>query len=803
MKKKLFIMFFACTITGIASKAQVTIGSLANPKATLDVVAVKTDGTTAEGIIAPRLDRSALNSKEIGGQYTVAQTGAIVYVKDVSTGTATGQTVKVTTIGYYYFDGAIWQPLIDNVTVDRITGGTKGEVLTADVSRNVFWAPFVAGKFTIGLDSTAARAALLDVKSVQSAVGAVTSVTDDANVTSTDGGLLLPRVQLVNDSTLEPFIATTDAQWIANTNALKERHAGLMVYNLTEDENEDFSQGIYYWDGGAWIPLQKGQGNAIFDMDCTPDGWQVQGQYIEGKELTTANSIRLKLNVTRKGVYSILLESNNGYYFTASGIFNDLGTYHIYALGQGTPIDVATDTLVVTTPNDNTPCTDIEVKVMPATATYTFSCSQSKVRGVYKLNVPLDNTNYIDLSVNVSNTGSYEIKTNEVDGISFYASGEFTTTGSHTVKLMGSGSPYNTKVKTMTITGNSISGAFSCTINVVACLRKKKYLALGAYAYGYTLGPNTSTNTGISDTGGSPVWKMVTDTHNFGALEESTFKIEEVKAENWIGYANNTYPYTYSSTYGSVSIIAASEGLYNIPYATLEYYLFTEKPDIVFIGYYNSLDAGEAKWKLLRKYLDAGGIIIANIQLASAARSMINGIFGLPYVGFHQCTIDVMPLTGNLDDPVINGPFGNLSSGKYWGGDVSDVGALKNIPLDQFYVYSSGWRVSPAPLDASDNPISVGPQIGEVTMCRHKSLNFFWCGEAAWYASVLNNTPAAPYATLTWSPFMYDPSNNNAPVTKPQHGAPGYLFPVDNAILFANLFAWALTEAEFNGINKD
>jgi hypothetical protein len=647
----------------------------------------------------------------------------------------------------------------------------------------------VKSQITIGMTEQPVKGALLDIKTVVDA--------DSIGGYSATKGISCPRVKLESKTQLKPMYTYMGAD--TPTDADARRHRGLLVYNLVDDQDEDLEEGFYYWDGYAWTPLQKGQGNAIFDMDCTPEtGWKVQGQYIEGKELTTANSIRLKLDVTRKGVYSILLESNNGYYFTASGIFDAPGSYHIYALGQGTPVSVQTDVLTVTTPNDDTPCTDIAVQVMPATATYTFSCSQSKVRGVYKLDVPLDVTNYIELSVNVSREGSYEIKTDEVDGISFYASGEFTSTGPQTVKLYGSGYPYNTKVKTMSITGNSAGGAFSCTINVVACLRKKKYLALGAYAYGYTLGPNTSTNTGISDTGGSPVWKMVTNTQNFGALEASTFKIEEVKAENWIGYVNNyPSPYTYSLTYGSVGVATASQGLYNIPYATLEYYLFTEKPDIVFIGYYNSTDAGDAKWKLLRKYLDAGGIVIANIQLASAARSMINGIFGLAYVDNHQCVeTDVMPLTGNIDDPVINGPFGNLSSGKYWGGDCGDVAALQNIPLDQFYVYSSGWRVS-------YTHGSNGPQIGEVTMCRHKSLNFFWCGEAAWYASVLNNTPAAPYSDLTISPFMYDPSNHDAPVTKPQHGRLGVLYPVDNAILFANLFAWALTEAEFNGINKD
>jgi uncharacterized protein (TIGR02145 family) len=116
-------------------RAQVTIGSLDEPKATLDVVAVKTDGSTAEGIIAPRLDRKALNDKE--AKYTSAQKGAIVYVTSVSNGTATGQAIHVKSVGYYYFDGTVWV---------RIRAADAGEtVLPLKVATQP--APFTFSRF--------------------------------------------------------------------------------------------------------------------------------------------------------------------------------------------------------------------------------------------------------------------------------------------------------------------------------------------------------------------------------------------------------------------------------------------------------------------------------------------------------------------------------------------------------------------------------------------------------------------------------------------------------------------------------
>lgn len=65
------------------------------------------------------------------------------------------------------------------------------------------------------------------------------------------GGLGLPRVELVNTATLQPFIPLTDTEWVSNQQATKEAHTGLMVYNLKEDA--DFGKGVYVWDGEKWL----------------------------------------------------------------------------------------------------------------------------------------------------------------------------------------------------------------------------------------------------------------------------------------------------------------------------------------------------------------------------------------------------------------------------------------------------------------------------------------------------------------------------------------------------------------------
>jgi uncharacterized protein (TIGR02145 family) len=102
---------------------------------------------------------------------------------------------------------------------------------------------------TIGSDIAPSRVTLLELKSQQA--GTVATVTDVNNVTSTIGGLLLPRVQLENTATLEPFISTSDPDWTgSDATSFKLNLAGLLVYNITS--NGTLEPGIYIWTGIQW-----------------------------------------------------------------------------------------------------------------------------------------------------------------------------------------------------------------------------------------------------------------------------------------------------------------------------------------------------------------------------------------------------------------------------------------------------------------------------------------------------------------------------------------------------------------------
>lgn len=71
----------------------------------------------------------------------------------------------------------------------------------------------------------------------------------------------------------------------------------------------------------------------------------------------------------------------------------------------------------------------------------TGQCLPDKVNGIYTVGKALSDTNYIEVTVNVTQPGFYSITTNAVNGFFFSATGSFSNTGSNIVKLAGSGKP--------------------------------------------------------------------------------------------------------------------------------------------------------------------------------------------------------------------------------------------------------------------------------------------------------------------------------------------------------------------------
>ena len=151
MKKQYII---AAVLFSATAYSQVGINTEI-PKTTLDVTAKRdtsgniTDHTQLIGLQAPRLTRAELTANT--ATYGTDQKGALIYITDIAGGTATGQRANIDHIGYYYFDGTMWQKFgdteVDGVIGNEVTNATANGGLTRAGGGTA------ASPYTLGLTS--------------------------------------------------------------------------------------------------------------------------------------------------------------------------------------------------------------------------------------------------------------------------------------------------------------------------------------------------------------------------------------------------------------------------------------------------------------------------------------------------------------------------------------------------------------------------------------------------------------------------------------------------------------------------
>jgi len=89
------------------------------------------------------------------------------------------------------------------------------------------------------------------------------------------------------------------------------------------------------------------------------------------------------------------------------------------------------------------------------------SCTNTIVHGNYWAGISLTSSEFVTIQVEVSAIGTYSITTNVINGYSFSASGEFSTSGTQTVNLAGSGTPLTAQTDQFTVTASNNGG--TCT----------------------------------------------------------------------------------------------------------------------------------------------------------------------------------------------------------------------------------------------------------------------------------------------------------------------------------------------------
>ncbi|WP_146941340.1 hypothetical protein [Chryseobacterium hagamense] len=125
-----FTVVLAAAFSNLAF-SQVGINTV-TPLTSLDVVARTNDGSSAEGILPPRLTGDQIKAAD--SRYSAQHAGVIVYITD-PVSTPSTKTINVTSVGMYVFDGNVWVKMMQGDSRNFLTvsaGDIKNSVMSTD-----------------------------------------------------------------------------------------------------------------------------------------------------------------------------------------------------------------------------------------------------------------------------------------------------------------------------------------------------------------------------------------------------------------------------------------------------------------------------------------------------------------------------------------------------------------------------------------------------------------------------------------------------------------------------------------------
>ncbi len=209
--------------------------------------------------------------------------------------------------------------------------------------------------------------------------------------------------------------------------------------------------------------LPAGSGPASFTLvgsggSCSSA--TVYGSYGVGVPLATSDSVKLNVNVTAIGLWSVATTTVNGMIFAGSGQFTATGAQTITLIGTGTPTTAGTNTIPVTAGTSNCSFT----VTVGSAAAGTVNCSSAVVSGYYYSGYALTTDDSVVISVTVTTPGVYFITTDTVAGVYFSASGTFAVNGTFNLTLHGGGTPTSYGTKTFTVKFGTSTCTFMVTI---------------------------------------------------------------------------------------------------------------------------------------------------------------------------------------------------------------------------------------------------------------------------------------------------------------------------------------------------
>ena len=478
-----------------------------------------------------------------------------------------------------------------------------------------------------------------------------------------------------------------------------------------------------------------------FSVDCS--NVLIQGEYNQDQVMLPENKVTIKVNVKATGTTTIRTNEVGGIYFT-SGLLNfDTLTQDmdVTLSAVGTPTLPGNHSFTLEqVPGMEASCSfNLTVESQPIS--YTMNCQSIVMAGSYIPGKPLDSSNTMSVPVVVDYPGNYSISTNTVNGVTFSASGTFTQKGNQTVVLTASGIPAIGGRHRFILTSNTTVGTTTCNKDVDFLFDDINVLGLGnSTAGGFYFQPGN-----VKDDEAPKVILKVKQ--NFSPT--GVVKIDNINITN----GKNALP----------------KDLVN--------YINDNKIDVIIIGYNYKPDKNQRAVLLDFVKNKKGVLIHAQEDSTTSIGDMIQELDGSTGVTATIVGSTALNIMENVDDPLLNGPFGDLRS-QHTGNDHHNP------------VFVKGFSNNFIPLGSVRRNLGNTNDPSEVWMLRHKTLGYVFVGDSGWLAG-----RAGHKNTLTGPSGI---STTGTPIAQSFYKD----VEVYNSILYANTMAWAIEYVQKN-TNKD
>ncbi len=305
-----------------------------------------------------------------------------------------------------------------------------------------------------------------------------------------------------------------------------------------------------FGNGGVSVGTLKTSGG-----NCLPS--TVYGTYKKDTILNTGNYIDVQVNVTEPGTYVIATDTISGISFRGTGTLGNPGLNTVRLYGSGTPTVGGPLNFTVTYGTSSCLVT-VTIEVPGGgggggLAIFTLggtpgACTGGVANGTYTVGNALTAANTLTIEVNVTTAGPFLVGALPVNGMTFGAAGTFTSTGTQTLTLNGTGTPAAAGITNHTIT----AGTSSCTLSITT-------LAPGPQAtFSFDGGPGncTGATTAGTYTAGTALTAANTATITVNVATTGTYNITTNSVNGIVFMGTGTF-----TTTGSQPVILTGGGI--------------------------------------------------------------------------------------------------------------------------------------------------------------------------------------------------------------------------------------------------